>query len=340
MIRREFITLLGGAAACALAYHAWPLTTWAQQTERAQGQRVRRIGVLMGLAADDPESQARLAAFAQGLQQAGWTIGGNVRIDYRWGAGNAETMRKHAVELVTRAPDAILAHSSAAVAPLRQESRTIPIVFTLVADPVGAGYVNSLAQPGGNVTGFTNFEYSIGGKWLELLKEIAPNVTRVAVLRESFVASGPGQFGAIQAVAQSQGVELRPIDLRDAGDIERDITAFGQQPNGGLIVTGSPAATVHRDLINAVAIRHRLPVVFNSRLYVASGGLASYGPDFVDQFRRAAGYVDRILKGEHPANLPVQAPTKYELVINNKVAKQMDLVVPSAVLSRADEVLE
>jgi len=234
----------------------------------------------------------------------------------------------------------ILAHSSAAVAPLRQASRTIPIVFTLVADPVGAGYVNSLAQPGGNVTGFTNFEYSIGGKWLELLKEIAPNVTRVAVLRESFVASGIGQFGAIQGVAQSLGIELRPIDLRDAADIEREITAFGQQPNGGLIVTGSPAATVHRDLINAVSIRHRLPVVFNSRLYVAAGGLASYGPDFIDQFRRAAGYIDRILRGENPAALPVQAPTKYELVINQKVAKQMGLVIPSTVLSRADEVLE
>ena len=223
-------------------------------------QRVRRIGVLMGLAADDPESQARLAAFAQGLQQAGWTVGQNIRIDYRWGAGNADTMRKHAAELVARAPEVILAHSSAAVAPLLQASRTIPIVFTLVADPVGAGYVSNLARPGGNVTGFTNFEYSIGGKWLELLKEIAPNVKRVAVLRESFVASGPGQFGAIQAASHSLGVEVRPLDLRDAGEIERDITAFAQQdPDGGLIVTGSPAATVHRDLIYALALRHRLP---------------------------------------------------------------------------------
>ena len=293
-----------------------------------------------GARADDPELQARLAAFAQGLQQAGWTVGQNVRIDYRWGAGNADTMRKQAAELVALAPEVILAHSSAAVAPLLQESRTIPIVFTLVADPVGAGYVNSLARPGGNVTGFTNFEYSIGGKWLELLKEIAPNVKRVAVLRESFVASGPGQFGAIQAAAQSLGVELRPIDLRDAGEIERDITAFAQEPNGGLIVTGSPAATVHRELIYALALRHRLPIVFNSRFYVTSGGLISYGPDFVDQFRRAAGYVDRILKGENPADLPVQAPTKYELVINLKTAKALGIVIPPAVLSRADDVIE
>jgi putative ABC transport system substrate-binding protein len=234
----------------------------------------------------------------------------------------------------------ILAHSSAAVAPLLQESRIIPIVFTLVADPVGAGYVNALARPGGNVTGFTNFEYSIGGKWLELLKEIAPNVTRVAVLRESFVASGPGQFGAIQAAAQLRGVELRPVDLRNAREIERDINEFAQEENGGLIVTGSPAATVHRDLINALALRHRLPIVFNSRFYVASGGLISYGPDFVDQFRRAAGYVDRILKGESPASLPVQSPTKYELIVNLKTAKKMGMAIPAGVLTRADDVIE
>jgi putative ABC transport system substrate-binding protein len=249
-------------------------------------------------------------------------------------------MRKHAAELVGRAPDVILAHSSAAVAPLLQESRKIPIVFTLVADPVGAGYVNSLARPGGNVTGFTNFEYSIGGKWLELLKEIAPNVKRVAVLRESFVASGPGQFGAIQAAAQSHGVELRPVDLRDAGDIERDITTFAQDPNGGLIVTGSPAATVHRELIYALALRHRLPTIFNSRFYVTNGGLFSYGPDFVDQFRRAAGYVDRILRGEKPADLPVQVPTKYELVINLKTVKQLGIALPDTLITRADEVVE
>jgi putative tryptophan/tyrosine transport system substrate-binding protein len=328
MRRREFFGIVGAAA-------TWPLLAQAQR-----GQRLRRIGVLMGLAADDPESQARLAAFAQGLQHAGWTVGENIQIDYRWGAGNPDTMRKHAAELVALAPDVILAHSSAAVAPLLQESRTIPIVFTLVADPVGAGYVNSLARPGGNVTGFTNFEYSIGGKWLELLKDIAPNVTRVAVLRESFVASGPGQFGAIQAAAQSIGVELRPIDLIDARQIERDVTAFAQDANGGLIITGSPGATVHRALINSLVLRHRLPIVFNSRFYVTNGGLISYGPDFVDQFRRAASYVDRLLKGEKPADLPVQAPTKYELVINLKTAKELGVVIPPGMLTRADEVIE
>jgi putative tryptophan/tyrosine transport system substrate-binding protein len=336
MKRRHFLTLLGGAAACPPAVHAWMLGARAQQP-----QRMRRIGVLMGLAADDPESQARLAAFAQGLQQAGWTVGQNIRIDYRWGAGNPDTMRKHAQDLVALAPDVILAHSSAAVAPLLQASRTVPVVFTLVADPVGAGYVGNLARPGGNVTGFTNFEYSIGGKWLELLKEIAPDVKRVAVLRESFVASGPGQFGAIQASSQRLGIELRPIDLQSAEQIERDIVAFGQQDSpSGLIVTGSPAATVHRALINALALRHKMPVVFNSRFYVVNGGLISYGPDFVDQFRRAAGYVDQILKGENPADLPVQAPTKYQLVVNLKTAKDLGLVIPPLVLSRADEAIE
>ena len=250
-------------------------------------------------------------------------------------------MRKHAQDLVALAPDVILAHSSAAVAPLLQASRTVPVVFTLVADPVGAGYVGNLARPGGNVTGFTNFEYSIGGKWLELLKEIAPDVKRVAVLRESFVASGPGQFGAIEASSQRLGIELRPIDLQSAEQIERDIVAFGQQDSpSGLIVTGSPAATVHRALINALALRHKMPVVFNSRFYVVNGGLISYGPDFVDQFRRAAGYVDQILKGENPADLPVQAPTKYQLVVNLKTAKDLGLVIPPLVLSRADEAIE
>jgi putative ABC transport system substrate-binding protein len=340
MKRREFITLIGGAAACAggaAAFSiAWPLVARTQPVRRQ-----RLIGVLMGLKADDPESQARLAAFAQGLQQAGWNVGDNIRIDYRWGAGDADTMRQQANELVARAPDVILAHSSAAVAPLRQASQTVPIVFTLVADPVGAGYISNLARPGGNVTGFTNFEYSIGGKWLELLKEIAPEVRRAAVLRESFVAAGPGQFGAIQAVSQSLGVELRPVDLRNADEIERDITAFAQQDSlGGLIITGSPAATVHRKLIHALAQRHRLPAVYNSRFYVASGGLVSYGPDFVDQFRRAAGYVDRILKGEKPADLPVQAPTKFELVVNLRTAKEQGIAIPPAVLSRADDVLE
>jgi putative ABC transport system substrate-binding protein len=327
--RREFITLLGGAAA------AWPLAARAQQ-----GERVRRVGVLMGLAADDPESQARLAAFAQGLQQAGWTVGQNLRIDYRWGAGNANTMRKYAAELVALAPEAILAHSSAAVAPLLQASQTIPIVFTIVADPLGAGFVRSVARPGGNATGFTNFDYGMGGKWLELLKEITPRLTRAAVLRESAIAAGPGQFGAIQAVAPALGIELRPIDLRDADEIERDITAFARGPNGGLIITGSPAATVHRDLIIGLAARFRLPAIYNSGFYTASGGLMAYGPDFVDQFRRAAAYVDRILKGAKPADLPVQAPTKYELVINLKTAKALGLTVPDTLLARADEVVE
>ena len=337
MTRRALIAFLCGVAAyLAVA----PTRRFATAVVAQNSRPPRRIGVLMGLAANDPEGQARLAAFAQGLQQAGWTVGQNVRIDYRWGAGNVEAMRKHAAELVGLAPDVILAHSSAAVAPLLQESRTIPIVFTLVADPVGAGYVNSLARPGGNVTGFTNFEYSIGGKWLSLLKEVAPNVRRVAVLRESFVASGPGQFGAIQAAAQLQAVELQPIDLRDPAEIERDITAFAKEANGGLIVTGSPAASVHRELINQLGLRYRLPIVFNSRFYVNGGGLISYGPDFVDQFRRAAGYVDRILKGERPSELPVQAPTKFELVVNLKAAKAMGLTIPPELLMRADDVVE
>jgi putative tryptophan/tyrosine transport system substrate-binding protein len=326
--RREFITLLGGVV-------AWPFAGRAQQPDR-----VRRVGVLMGLAADDPESQARLAAFAQGLQQSGWTIGQNVQIEYRWGAGNADNTRKYAAELVALAPDVILAHSSAAVAPLLHASRTVPIVFTLVADPVGAGFIESLARPGGNVTGVTNFEYAMSGKWLELLKEIAPHVKRAAVLRESAIATGPGQFGAIQAVAPTLGVDVRPVDVRDAGEIERDITAFSQISDGGLIVTGSPAASVHRDLIIGLAARYRLPAVYNSGFYVTSGGLLSYGPNFVDQFRRAADYVDRILKGEKAADLPVLEPTKYELVINLKTAKAIGLDIPPQVLARADKVIE
>ncbi len=327
--RREFMALLGGAAA------AWPLGLQAQER-----RKVRHIGVLMGLSADDPESQARLAAFAQGLQQANWIVGQNLRIDYRWGAGDAEAMRRYAAELVALAPDVILAHSSAAVAPLLKASQTIPVVFTLVAEPVGAGFVRSLAKPGGNATGFTNFEYGMGGKWLELLKEISPSLTQAAVIRESAIATGPGQFGAIQAVAPAMRVELRPIDVRDAGEIERDIAAFAKGANGGLIVTGSPAATVHRDLIFELAARYRLPAVYNSRFYVANGGLISYGPDFVDQFRQAAGYVDRILKGESPADLPVQAPVKYELVVNLKTANALGIDLPASVLARADEVIE
>jgi putative ABC transport system substrate-binding protein len=304
------------------------------------GERMRRIGVLMGLKPDDPEGQARLAAFAQGLQQAGWIVGENIKIEYRWGGGNADIMRKQATELVANAPEVITAHSSAAVGPLLQQTRTIPIVFTLVADPVGAGYIDNLARPGGNVTGFTNFEYAIGGKWLQLLKEIAPNVKRVAVLRESFVPSGPGQFGAIQAMAQSQGVELRPIDLRNVREIERDIAEFAKSPDGGLIVTGSPAATVYREKIYELVRQHRIPAVFNSKFYTVSGGLASYGPDFIDLFRRSAGYVDRILRGESPAVLPVQVPTKYELVVNLKAAKDIGIAIPPSIIVRADDVIE
>jgi putative ABC transport system substrate-binding protein len=329
--RRKFIALFGAAGISASA---------APKLAQAQRGSARRVGVLMGLAADDPEGQARLAAFAQGLQQAGWAVGQNLRLDYRWAAGSVDNMRKYAAELVALSPDAILAHSSGAVAALLQITRTVPIVFTLVADPVGAGFVASLARPGGNATGFTNFEYGLAGKWLELLKEIAPHVTRVAVLRESAIAAGPGQFGAIQAVAPALGVELRPVDVRDPGEIERDITAFAQGPNGGMIITGSPAATVHRAMIFALAVRFRLPAVYNSRFYVANGGLIAYGPDFVDLFRQAAGYISRILRGEKPADLPVQAPVKYDIAINLKTAKQIGLTIPPTVLARADEVIE
>jgi ABC-type uncharacterized transport system substrate-binding protein len=329
MKRRALITLLGGAAA------AWPLAARAQQ-----GERMRRIGVLMPFTADDLVGRARLAVFMQALQQLGWADDRNVRIDTRWAGGEADRLRRYAVELVALAPDVILANSSGAVAPLLQATRTVPIVFTIVADPVGAGYVDSLARPGGNTTGFTVYEYSISGKWLELLKEIAPRVTRAAVLRDPAIAAGPGQFGAIQAAAPSLGVELRPVDVRDAGEIERAIAAFAQGSNGGLIVTGSPGAAFHRELIVALAARHRLPAVYNARFWAADGGLISYGPDFLDQFRRAAGYVDRILKGEKAADLPVQAPTKYDLVLNLKTAKALGLEIPSSVLARADEVIE
>ena len=295
---------------------------------------------LTPFAADDAEGQARLTAFAQALQQAGWTLGQNLRLDYRWGDGKPDTMRKHAANLVELAPDVILANSSAAVSPLLQVTRTVPIVFAAVADPVGAGYVESLAQPGGNATGFTALEYQFAGKWLELIKEIAPRVTRLAVLRDSAIAAGPGQFGVLQAFAPSLGLELRPVDLREAGEIERSINTFAQGSNGGLIVTGSPAATAHRNLIVALAARNRLPAVYYLPVFCAAGGLICYGVDFLDQFRRAAGYVDRILKGEKPADLPVQAPTKYELAINLKTAKALGLDVPPMLLARADEVIE
>jgi putative ABC transport system substrate-binding protein len=327
MGRREFVALLGGAAA------ARPLAA------RAQPERIRRIGVLITFPADDLEGRTRLTAFVQALQQLGWTDGRNVRIDIRWSDLNAD-VRKLAAELVEFAPDVILTSSSVATAAMLQATRTIPIVFTIVIDPVGAGYVDNLARPGGNATGFTIYEYSMSGKWLELLKEIAPGLTRAMVFRDPAVASGPGQFAAIQAVAPSLGVELRPVDTRDAGEIERAIAAFAQSANSGLIVTGSTGAAVHRELIVALAARHRLPAIYNSRFLVAAGGLMSYGPDFPDQFRRAAGYVNRILKGEKPADLPVQAPTKYELVINLKTAKALRLEVPSTLLARADEVIE
>ena len=325
--RCEFVTLIGGAA-------AWPLAA------RAQQERMRRIGVLTNFFADDPEWQVRIAAFRQGLSELGWSEGGNVHIDTRWGGGDVDRYRRYATELLALAPDVILANSSAALAPLLQATRTVPIVFTTVADPVGAGYVDSLARPGGNATGFLVWEYSIAAKWLELLKEIAPRVTRAVVLRESVIAAGPAQFGVIQAAAPALGVELRPVDTRDAGEIERAITAFAQSANGGLIVTGSPAAIFHRKLIVALAARHRLPAVYFQRPFVAVGGLISYGSDPIDQYRQAAGYVDRILKGEKPADLPVQASTKYEMTINLKTAKALGLEIPSSVLARADEVIE
>jgi putative ABC transport system substrate-binding protein len=327
--RRDFITILGGAAV------PWPLVARAQQRER-----LRRVGVLTPYAAGDAEGQARLTAFVQGLQQEGRTVGQNLHIDYRWGDGKADTVRKNAAELVALAPEVILASTSAAVSALLQATRTIPIVFANVADAVGAGYVESLARPGGNVTGFTALEYAVSGKWLELLKEIAPRVTRVAVLRDSAIAAGPGQFGAIQALAQPLGLELRAVDIQDAGEIERSLNSFAQSPNGGLIVTGSPAAGILRDLIISVAARHRLPAVYYARFFAASGGLLCYGPDLLDHHRRAASYVDRILKGEKPADLPVQAATKYELVINLKTAKTLGIEVPPMLLARADEVIE
>jgi putative tryptophan/tyrosine transport system substrate-binding protein len=329
MKRRQFITLLGGAAA------AWPLAARAQQ-----GERVRRVGVLMNLASDDAEGQARLAAFHQGLQQLGWTVGRNVQIDYRWGAGDADRIRKFAAELIALAPDVILSTGSPSVAALQQATRSVPIVFVTVVDPVSSGFVDTLARPGGNITGFALYEYSISGKWLQLLKEIAPRVTRAAVIRDPALTAGGGQLGVIQAVAPSVGAEVTPVNVRDAGEIERAITAFARSPNGGLVVTGSTLAGVHRDLIITLAARHKLPAVYFARYFAVGGGLISYGPGLVDQYRDAAGYVDRILKGDKPAELPVQAPTKYELVVNLKAAKALGLDVPTTLLARADEVIE
>jgi putative ABC transport system substrate-binding protein len=329
MRRREFITLVGGAAA------TWPLAARAQQP----ANRVRRIGVLMSFASDDPEAQPRLLAFAQGLQELGWTVGRNLRIDTRWIAGDTARARKYATELVALAPDVIVANGVAALGPLQQATRTVPIVFVNVPDPVGGGNVASLAHPGGNATGFMQSEYSTSGKWLELLKEIAPRVTRAVVIRDPTSTPGIGQFAVIQSAAGSLGVELSPIDMRDAGEIERGVTAFARAPNGGLIVT-TAGSVIRRSLIIALAARHKLPAVYPYRYHVSGGGLISYGPDVVDQYRQAAGYVDRILKGEKPADLPVQAPTKYELVINLKTARALGLEVPPILLARADEVIE
>ena len=328
MRRREFITLFAGTL-------AWPLAADAQQPDR-----VRRIGVLMNRAADNPEGQTRLAAFMQGLQEAGWAVGRNARIDIRWGEDDVDRERKYAAELVARAPDVILAGGTLGMAALQQASRSVPIVFVHVTDPVGAGFVDSLAQPGGNVTGFMAFEYSLSGKWLELLKEVAPGVKRAAVLRNAANPGGIGEFSAIQAVAPSLGVEVNAINVRDAGEIERAVAAFARFPNGGLVVSTTATGTVHHDLIIMLAARHKLPAVYGNRFSVTDAGLVSYAPDYVDLYRRAAGYVDRILKGEKPADLPVQAPNKYDLVINLKTAKALGLKVPATLLTRADEVIE
>ena len=329
MRRREFITLLGGAAA------GRPLAARAQQRER-----VRRVGVLMNTAADDPIGQTRIAAFVQGLQQLGWGVGRNVEIDSRWAGGDADRIRRYAVELVALAPDVIVATGSATVGPLQRATRSVPIVFVTTVDPVGGGFVESLARPGTNATGFTAFEYGLSGKWLELPKQIAPRVTSVGVIRDPEIAAGAGQFGAIQSVAPSFGVELRPIGLRDASEIERAITAFARSANGGLIVTPSALTLVNRAAIIALAARHKLPAIYSDRHWVTAGGLVSYGPDRIDQYRQAATYIDRILKGEKPADLPVQAPTKYELLINLKAARALGLEIPSSVLALANEVIE
>jgi putative ABC transport system substrate-binding protein len=322
--RRKFISALGGAAV------AWPLTARTQERERT-----RRIGVLMNLAADDAEGQSRLAAFLQGLQEAGWVVGRNVSIDLRWGAADGELFRRYALELVALAPDVVLAAGSVVALALKRA-----IVFVNAVDPVGDGLVASLARPSGNATGFTVFEFSLGGKWLELLKQVAPGVTRVAVLRDSSNPSGMGLFGAIQAAAPSLGIELRPADVDDPDVIERAISAFAGGTNGGLIVTQNALAIAHRKLIITLAARHRLPAIYSYPIFVTDGGLISYGPDALDGYRRAAGYVDRILKGENPADLPVQAPTKYELAVNLKTAKALGLDVPAQLLARADKVIE
>jgi ABC-type uncharacterized transport system substrate-binding protein len=328
MKRRDFITLLGGAA-------AWPLAA------RAQAERVRRIGVLMHLPENDPEAQARIRALLGRLQQLGWTEGRNLRIDYRFGAADVDRARRYAAEIIALAPDVIQVSGTGPMAAVHEVTRTVPIVFAQVPDPVNAGFIDSLPRPGGNATGFSVFEeYGSSGKWLELLKEVAPQVTRVAVLRDPTIAAGIGQTGAIQSVAPSLGVQVSPVGVRDASEIERAIAALGHGANGGLIVLGAPLAIMQRDLISTLAARYRLPAVYPARLFVAAGGLMSYGPDSIDPYRRVAGYVDRILKGERPADLPVQNPTKFELVINLKTAKALGLDIPATVLARADEVIE
>jgi putative ABC transport system substrate-binding protein len=330
MKRRDIFKLLG----CAVVT-AWPLTARAQRDER-----MRRIGMLEAVAEIDADAQGRHAAFLQSLGQLGWAAGRNVQIDSRGAGGSAAELRKHAAELAALAPDVILTAGSAPMGPLLQATRTVPIVFVILPDPVGSGFVNSLSRPGGNATGFMMFEYSLAGKWLEVLKQIAPSVTRAAVLRDPAITAGIGQFAVIQSVAPSIGVDVSPINLTNVDEIERAVAAFAREPNGGLILTASALAAVNRDVIIALAARHKLPAVYISRYYAAGGGLISYGPDFVDQYRRAASYVDRILKGEKPADLPVQAPTKYELVINLKTAKSLGLDVPAQLLARADEVIE
>jgi len=327
--RRAFITLLGSGAA------AWPLAARTQQAER-----MRRVGVLTPLAADDPESMARIGAFLQGLGELGCAVGRNLRIDYRWSAGDPDRTRKDATELVALAPDVILSTGTPVTAALQQASLSVPIVFAQVPDPVANGFVMSLARPGGNTTGFTTYDYAASAKWVEILREIAPGVTRAAVLRDPTIASGIGQLGAVLAVAPSFGIEMTPIGVRNAGEIESAVTAFAREPNGGLIVLASPLSIVQRKLIITLAARHRLPAIYGLRFFVIDGGLISYGPDSVDPYRRAASYVDRILKGEKPADLPVQTPTKYDLVINLKAAKALGLEVPATLLARADEVIE
>ena len=329
MKRREFITLLGGAAA------AWPLAARAQQ-----GERMRRVGVLMNLAADDPEGQVRLKTFLEGLQKQGWIEGRNVRVDTCWGGGKGERYRTCAAELVGLAPDVILAGSGATMPALMEATHSLPIVFVQTVDPVGSGWVASLAEPGGNATGFTQFEFSIGGKWLELLKQVAPRLTRVVVLRDAAAPEGTAQFAAIQSAGLSFGVELTPIGVRDPGEIQRGITAFAARPDGGLIVTASAYTAVHRNLIIALAAQHRLPAVYPFRYFITSGGLISYGPDPIQPYQRAAEYVHRILNGEKPGNLPVQAATKFELIINLKTAKAFGLDMPPSLLARADEVID